>query len=100
VDLRARFEVDELSFLEPLVDRPVPAGSLVADLAASDRDGSLGVQGKISARTQNGAISLTMHGDYGDLRRSRDVDVQLDLKARDLGARSADLAPTCDQARR
>jgi hypothetical protein len=81
VDLDARIEADRLAFLEPMLERPLPAGSLSARLRIGDGDGTLGVDGEVHARSDDASLALDATGAFGDLRAREGLDAR-------FGARS------------
>jgi len=85
VALELRLEADELDFLEPFVDRPLPEiESLTAQASVADRDGSLGIEGRLRAVAPDERITLELVGGQDDLSRIDDVDLRFELLARDL----------------
>jgi uncharacterized protein involved in outer membrane biogenesis len=87
VSLEARLDSEDLAFLEPFAQRPLPDdASLHASATLSDRDGSLGIAGTLKAATPDGRLSLEADGTCGDLRRLEEIDVRVRAHARDLAA--------------
>jgi uncharacterized protein involved in outer membrane biogenesis len=87
VVLEARLDTDDLAFLEPFVERPLPDdATLRASATLSDRDGSLGIAGTLKAVTRDGRLSLEATGAQDDISRLDEIDVQIRMHAQDLSA--------------
>jgi uncharacterized protein involved in outer membrane biogenesis len=85
VALDLRLEAEDLEFLEPFVDRPLPEiASLTAQASVADRDGSLGIEGRLRAVAPEERIALELMGGQDDLSRIDDVDLRFELLARNL----------------
>jgi uncharacterized protein involved in outer membrane biogenesis len=85
VVLEARLDTEDLAFLEPFAERPLPDdASLHASATLSDRDGSLGIAGTVKAATPDGRLSLEVTGAHDDIRRLDEIDVRVGVHARDL----------------
>jgi uncharacterized protein involved in outer membrane biogenesis len=84
VDLHARLEADDLRILEPFVERKLPEMSVTGSARVEDRDGTLGIEGEVRGASRDGAVTLEVAGGHDDLSRLEEIDVQVDLRARDL----------------
>jgi uncharacterized protein involved in outer membrane biogenesis len=81
VELKAQLEADRLGFLTPLLERPLPPGSLSAQLRISDGDGTLGVDGEVHAKSDDGSLALDATGGFADLRAREGLDARVAIVA-------------------
>lgn len=92
VKLVVELEVGDASTLTPVVGRPLPEDAAISIAATlSDKDGSLGIAGTITATANDGGWSLVVAGAHDDLREDDEIDVAIRLEARDVGAISDEL---------
>jgi uncharacterized protein involved in outer membrane biogenesis len=81
VDLEVRLVVvDDVGLLQALTSLSFPDGLLRAELDVDDADGSLGVEGEVDL-VRPGRFELGVAGVFDDLRRFRELDARLDLRA-------------------
>ncbi len=84
IELRGRLEADDLRAIQPFTDQPLPELSVIASMEASDRDGSLGLDGEMHASAPSGALSIDISGGQDDLRKVAELDVRIRVHAEDL----------------
>lgn len=87
VALEVELEARDLSFLGPLVDRPLPAlQSLDAKLQLSDVDGGLELSGRVQLLLPDGLGRIEVEGKHRDLHGLAGLDVAIRGEARDLAS--------------
>jgi len=85
VDLELQVESKRPVLLEALLERPLPRiEALRVSARVSDDDGTLGVAGEIHATGLNEAFTLALAGDYGDLARMQEIEIDVQLRVHDL----------------
>jgi|GEM_PF-2290059 len=85
VDVELRVESTKPVLLEALFGRQLPRiGTLLASAHISDDDGTLGVEGDVRVNGVEEAFSIALVGDYGDLARMQEIEVDVQLTLRDL----------------
>jgi uncharacterized protein involved in outer membrane biogenesis len=85
VDLQIEVDLTDTRVIQPLVERPLPEGTLGATLHVSDPDGSLGVRGKAQGGFP-GVGKIELDGGCTDLRQRAGLDVRATLRSNDLDA--------------
>ena len=85
VDLTLRARAKDLSFVEELAELPLSElGPLSLDVRVSDRDGSLGLEGKLRGTARQEQLTVEVSGGYDDLHHRDELDLRLEVRARDL----------------
>jgi uncharacterized protein involved in outer membrane biogenesis len=95
VDLDLDLALADADLLQAWTSLPIPNTPVQAELELDDDDGSLGIEGSVEFE-RPGVVGVGFEGGLDDLRRLRELDLQVVLKSKTLELLSRSLAPEFD----